>query len=64
MTVNLLDFGEMHGLVISLLSANFLVFFALRQTKIVLSETDGIMVGFGVGPVIVMEELPVPNWIR
>ncbi|GKB04374.1 hypothetical protein Tco_0832517 [Tanacetum coccineum] len=33
------------------------------QTKIALSEIGGKMVEFGVGRVILMEELPVLNWI-
>nr|GEY22807.1 RNA-directed DNA polymerase, eukaryota [Tanacetum cinerariifolium] len=35
------------------------LFFVLKQTKIVLSEIGGKMVGFGVGLVILTEELPV-----
>ncbi|GJS40903.1 hypothetical protein Tco_0565946 [Tanacetum coccineum] len=37
--------------------------FVLQQTKIALSEIGGKMVEFGVGRVILMEELPVLNWI-
>ncbi|GJV91318.1 hypothetical protein Tco_1539131 [Tanacetum coccineum] len=35
--------------------------FISKQTKIVLSETSGKMDGFGVGHIILMEELPVLN---